>query len=93
MNYLQTKKTHEVKVFVENAILGEGTSFGEAALGINTGVTNSNKHYKVDPSKIRIFRNARVVAMTQLECAVISRANFRDVKSKEPDFGKEYLLE
>ncbi|CAI2387372.1 unnamed protein product [Moneuplotes crassus] len=89
----EDKKVHELRVFAQNAILGEGTSFGEAALGINTGVTNENKHYKVGPSKVRIFRNARVVALTHLQCAVISKASFQEIRVKEPDFGEDALLE
>lgn len=63
---LQGKYVHEIKLFVEQAILGEGITFGEAALGVNTGVTNANLHAKMPVNKVRTFRNARITAITDL---------------------------
>lgn len=83
-----------MKLFVEQAILGEGITFGEAALGIRV---QQDLDLSADPktnSNKRIVRNARIVALTDLNCAVISKASFQQlIAHTDTKFGslKEFL--
>jgi hypothetical protein len=56
-----------MKLFVEQAILGEGITFGEAALGIFTGINTSKSSVYKANVKVRNLRNARILALTDLQ--------------------------